>query len=423
MSTAVNCILCKDVETADTPFMVKGADCTCSNEMKNIHIRCAKLFMRLHESIIKKYCNGCSMCRECSKSLSTATKYTIGDETISVHWESCESYQGWQPSEEMRTDVMRSSNCTLNICLKYNYQKKTTNKYEIWYFPMKKEFTKPLLMKLWETNSRGFKEGEFKIYYTNGNLHLSSKYLNNMMTNECINYYLDGKIKSNESYVRGNKHGLVLEYERTGLLTRRYTMQNGNKHGHYESWWSNESKHMDWYYDNNKNDYTKHLCKWHPNKVIDEEFTPLDERDATGKQIIRWLSYYTDNAKLKHDFKCVYDESFNGKLRPIDYPHYIYHLNGSIKEKRTLLANGMIKHENFHSNGKKSEIFYQNRAGLLDGMYASWYTSGSREILCIYNKGHYCDEYAKWDSDGHLIKFGRYDSLEKYDPIHLAGML
>ena len=42
------------------------------------------------------------------------------------------------------------------------------------------------------------------------------------------------------------------------------------------------------------------------------------------------------------------------------------------------------------------------------GMFASWHQNGIFNELCMHKNDELCDEYAKWDKDGILIRYGKY---------------
>ena len=128
---SVKCLLCKEIGTNDTPFLYKNIEdavkegCTCCNEKTRIHIRCAKMYAKLHDSILKKYIHDYKMCRECNKCINpNAISYPVGDdETITLSNCHVETWQGWLPSEPYRSEAMRQVNGSFNIGLKYQSKK------------------------------------------------------------------------------------------------------------------------------------------------------------------------------------------------------------------------------------------------------------------------------------------------------------
>ncbi len=407
----VNCVLCKTGETEETPFMAFPLDCLCTDKTKNIHLRCAKMYKVLHESIIQKYAPGFTMCRECNKYLSSASHYyTQGTDTITVNLELADNYMGWQPHEESRPDKMRSSGHYLNQCIKYTYKTTGLSKREIWYFPLNKvlgaDITKPLLMKYWYTDQRG-KQGKQVTYYTNGNMMLNINWKNNAYDGEYIEYGLTGRVRRITNYKQHSIHGLVQSFNDKGELVERYNAVDGQRHGLTETWFSEDptKKQKEWYYDRNKNDYSKHLRKWLWGGQIEEEYIPIEEN---GKKLVHKKWYYS-NGQKEVDIKCIYDANHVDKLRPIQYPFSEYYSNGLIRKTFTRLSTDKIQVETFYTAGKKNELYYINDRGYKNGLYMSWHSTGGREILCSYKNGNNIDEYGKWEADGTLVKFGKYD--------------
>ncbi len=414
----ITCILCKEAHSEETPFMEILPDCLCCNEDKRIHVRCAKMHNQLHESLIKKYMPGYVMCRACTKYLSpTVNTYTQGDDTISISLDICDSYQGWKPHEIQRSETMRSSGHKCNICVKYASKNKGINRFEIWYYPLNTTTTnKPLLMKYWHNNSRNVKHGEMAQYYTNGKLEFSLNYKNGNYDGEYKKYYSNGKVYSIANYVNHNQTGLQLSYFDNGVLCSKYNMKDGSKHGLYEEWYIDEKKKIEWYYINGHSDYTKKLIKWYNDGKVEQEYMPLIEN---GKNIIKKSSYYT-NGQIEYEIKCIYDTSYSDKLKPVEYPYNEHYSNGSIRKTCTKITDDKVQVETFHAQGKKNEVYYINKNGYKHGLYMSWYQSGGREILCMYRRGHPVDESAKWDADGNLNKFGRYDRDGRFHHVTLG---
>ena len=106
--------------------------------------------------------------------------------------------------------------------------------------------------------------------------------------------------------------------------------------------------------------------------------------------------------------KCVKNILHKKGIEPIEFPYNIYYSNGTIMKTCTKNSTDRIKVETFYISGKKQKVYYETPLGKKQGMYASWYQNGTREELCIYKDSSICDEYAKWDSDGTLLRFGHY---------------
>ncbi len=409
MASTTVCILCKLEENEETPFMALDPDCLCCNESRRLHIRCAKLVTKLHTSQMAKYLpSDYIMCRVCTKNIIGPKSYTVNGNKITVDLYSNEIYQYWQPSEEGRTELMRQSGHYMNVGLKYMNPNRTYIS-EIWYFPLGSQFTKPLLMRRSGGNQDTTKHGLFTQYYTNGKLALTGNYINGRKNGEWKEYRTTGQLQFIKNYTTDTLNGEYMQFDETGFMIEKSIYKDGKYHGNCLAWYNKDKKKYDWYYINNKTDTTKNSYQWYENGNIYKQFVVTDEKHTNGKQIVRRSEFYS-NGKIKYDYKFVYNPDFLNSMEPIEFPYNEYYSNGTIETTYTFIQKDKIKVETFFATGKKKEIYYTLNIGSKNGLYASWFLNGSRELLCNYNKGELLDEYARWDSDGTLLRYGIYNS-------------
>jgi len=187
---------------------------------------------------------------------------------------------------------------------------------------IEKEVTDPLSGKLYEkyeyieTDDGSFKkDGYYKKWYSNGQIHLTGFYENNLKTAEWKVYYEDGtvqevasylidtlhgkresfykngKLKFSAEYVKGEKQGLVKEYFENGQLEKEYNCVNGLKDGKFASYNKEGQKIIDAGYINGKLNGEFH--KWYENGK-DQEISFYKNDVLDGK----FLSFYeTGNSK------------------------------------------------------------------------------------------------------------------------------
>ncbi len=408
-SSTILCLLCKDEGCEETPFLALAPDCICCNETKRIHIRCAKLYTKLHTSQIKKYCPDYVMCRVCTKNINGPQSYTVNSNKKTVDNCTVETYQYWQPSEESRSEAMRQSGHYLNIGLKYPNSNRTST-IEVWYFPLGSQFTKPLLMKQYGFNEYGSKHGSSIQYYSNGKLQSTGNWRNGNKNGEFKEYRISGQLQSIKHYSNDRLHGEVIIYDETGTIIEQSNYHEGTLNGHSIAWYSKDKKKHDWHYTGaGLTNLSKNSYSWYDNGNINKQYICTGEKHTNGKDIIRRSEFYA-NGDVKFDYKCIHNPDFKLNLEPIEFPYNEYHSNGTIEVTHTFIEKDKIKVETFYATGKKKEIYYIKSNGKKHGLYASWFLNGSRDTLCSYKKDQYSDEYAKWDSDGGLIKYGVYDS-------------
>ncbi|MBT30452.1 MAG: hypothetical protein CMO01_12405 [Thalassobius sp.] len=83
------------------------------------------------------------------------------------------------------------------------------------------------------------KHGELKQYYKNGNLKLTSNWLNGTKQGEAIEYFKNGKIKTHGFYENDKPHGQFKQYDSLGNLHMLYEMKNGVDDGVMQEFYSN----------------------------------------------------------------------------------------------------------------------------------------------------------------------------------------
>ncbi len=410
-SSTILCLLCKNEEREETPFMALAPDCLCCNETKRIHIRCAILYSKLHTSQINKYCPDYTMCCKCTKNMATQQSYTVKSDKITVASPYCSQNQGW---EEERSGIMYS----LNFALKYTNPNMTSIN-EVWYFPLGLEYTKPLLMNKCETDRYDNRYGPFTQYYTNGKIQRLGNLVNGSKNGEWKEYTFRGQLVSVTNYSNGQFHGEYILYDESGFILKKLNYNQDKLDGHCITWYNKDQKNLDWHYiDGGLTNINKNSYCWYEDGKIYKQYIATDEKDKNGKNIIRRSEYYS-NGNIKFDYKCIFNTDFHFNLEPIEYPYIEYDSNGKIEIQHTFIKKDKIKVETFFSTGNKKEIYYINNKGVKHGLYASWYSNGCREILCSYKNGNYIDEFGKWEANGTLQKFGKYENDGKFRHIDI----
>jgi antitoxin component YwqK of YwqJK toxin-antitoxin module len=85
----------------------------------------------------------------------------------------------------------------------------------------------------------GNKQGEFKSWYSNGQLDIHCFYVDGNRHGEYKSWYSNGQQWAHCYYVDGNIHGECKEWYSNGQLRWHYYYEDGNRHGEFKWWYPN----------------------------------------------------------------------------------------------------------------------------------------------------------------------------------------
>ena len=100
-----------------------------------------------------------------------------------------------------------------------------------------------------ETNEEGYiieyrtkygeKDGEYKIWFSNGQLSLQTTYIDGKLDGEYTEWYEDGQLATQTTYVDHKLHGEYKRWYKNGKLFKQIFYLNDKRHGEYKEWWEN----------------------------------------------------------------------------------------------------------------------------------------------------------------------------------------
>ena len=83
------------------------------------------------------------------------------------------------------------------------------------------------VVSLWCNYSTNTKEGEFTVWYRNGQIKSKSSFLNGLREGLFEYWYSNGQRESKQHYSNGQKHGRCIWWNKDGTVQRVLTFKNG----------------------------------------------------------------------------------------------------------------------------------------------------------------------------------------------------
>ena len=90
-------------------------------------------------------------------------------------------------------------------------------------------------------DENNLKQGEYKIYYNNGQLYIHAFYPNDNIHGEFKSYYENGQLWVHAFYQNGKRHGEYKSYYRSGKLHINASFKNGKLYGVYKEYDTKEN--------------------------------------------------------------------------------------------------------------------------------------------------------------------------------------
>lgn len=277
-------------------------------------------------------------------------------------------------------------------------------------------------------------EGEYILYYDNGNIKEKGSYLNNVKNGLWTEYYTNGNIKSTIDFIEGNgmyksfydtpdsklifedgfysndqRNGRWTERNKNGFLIREYFLTNGRLDSNkpIKLYAINEDSTIvennyissEFYADGLPDKYTKNgLFK----TFYDSGSLKLEGIYKAGKEFSMWTKYHEDGKIIS---TIDYDDRGNG-----DYVSY--YTTGQVLtrgEYLNYLKSGKWK-SYFKNGNKQSVIFYLNGEINPNKLCSYWYENGYKKIetfLIKYNEEIIFDgKYIEYFNNGIIYTEG-----------------
>ncbi len=86
------------------------------------------------------------------------------------------------------------------------------------------------------------KDGDYKVWFENGQIKVSGQYVDNKENENWVWYYNTGKICKEGTYKNGLKEGIWKDYEENGQITSQFTFASGELNGLQKTWYPNGQK-------------------------------------------------------------------------------------------------------------------------------------------------------------------------------------
>jgi antitoxin component YwqK of YwqJK toxin-antitoxin module len=93
-------------------------------------------------------------------------------------------------------------------------------------------------------------QGEYKLWYSNGQLREHCYYVDGQRHGEFKEWYPSGQIWEHCYYVDDNLHGEYKAWHDNGQLREHYFFVDGKRHGEYKSWYSDGQQWVHCFYQN-----------------------------------------------------------------------------------------------------------------------------------------------------------------------------
>ncbi|MEO8762141.1 MAG: hypothetical protein ABI388_11520 [Bacteroidia bacterium] len=218
----------------------------------------------------------------------------------------------------------------------------------------------------------GKKNGNFAIYFSNGQVAEKGNYLNNKVQGVYTKYYKDGKVKEKGTFVDGYPENEFTGYFRSGGV-------------HQMEIWKDKRVQYSVEYDVKKF------------KVKEQKFQLMDS------SIIETTYIYGNDGRLtsQGEFK-------NG----LKYGAYMYyHDDGKLKSKEIWKNDTMMSEKTWYESGNiKSQSAFKK--GELDSIYTEYYKDGKLRLQQQYKKGKKSGTYFSYYSNGKKYVVGTYANDE-----------
>jgi len=277
-------------------------------------------------------------------------------------------------------------------------------------------------------------EGEYVLYYDNGNIKEKGSYLNNIKNGLWTEYYTNGNVKSTIDFIEGNgmyksfynlsdskiifedgfysndqRNGRWTERNENGFLIREYFLTNGRLDSNKpiklyaaskdSTLIENNYLSSEFYADGLPHKYTQNgLFK----TFYDSGSIKAEGIYKAGKEFSKWTKYHEDGKVIS---TIKYDDRGNG-----DYVSY--YTTGQILtrgEYLNYLKSGKWK-SYFKNGNKQSVIFYLNGEINPNKLCSYWYENGYKKIetfLIKYNQETIFDgKYIEYFNNGIIYTEG-----------------
>jgi antitoxin component YwqK of YwqJK toxin-antitoxin module len=288
------------------------------------------------------------------------------------------------------------------------------------------------------------KDGNYKLWYDNGNLFKEKNYVNGEIKGEYKQYHYNGVlwkrfyINNKEVFVQDSSSPSIIDNFHLYLSGNHIIDRNINKYiknGMYEEWYDNGNKCIEVNYINNKSEglyqewYDNGFIKvksnyingkidgiyrkWNINGTLSEIYNYVDCNIVSGK------SWY-NNGILSYDHSIsLYREWYDdGKLQCtcdcINYKkcglYEEWYNNGSIRIRANYVDNNKDgPYKSYHNdNVLWQECNYENNNR--EGYYISYYSNGNIRRKCKYNKGKIIENIGQWDKNSKKLNIEEYEN-------------
>lgn len=282
-------------------------------------------------------------------------------------------------------------------------------------------------------NSKGQLNGDITHYFTNGKVHQTAHYTNNLLNGKVTTFHQNGRLENKEVYTLGkHRDGECKHFDENGKLSRIHTYKNGVYEGNYIDYYPDGTKETESIYHNGAQ--TKSTSYYADGKVkstyIRTDTQIISEKfNAQGVKVRRDV----DAAIKKNSYQIVERELWydDGKPQSTEYfeagmvnngTFSVWFKNGQKRSEEVYLHGVPVSEKSWTSKGKPvKERYYKE--GKLDGTARRWDDkTGQLTDEENYLLGKKDGLQRKWDSEtGHLVeevtyKDGKPSSFSKrYD--------
>lgn len=136
------------------------------------------------------------------------------------------------------------------------------------------------------------KDGDYKIFFPDGKLRVSGKYIDGKRSGNWKQWYNSGKLQSDVNYRMDTLEGNYNTWFESGAKEFEAKMLKGKYYGHFASWLDNGQPTMDCNY--NKSGVMVGVCtEWYSNGQVQWRGTFNEE----GRKIGTYLQWYLDGKK------------------------------------------------------------------------------------------------------------------------------
>lgn len=235
---------------------------------------------------------------------------------------------------------------------------------------------------------RGELNGISKLYYESGVLSKQVNYKDGKEQGDYMVYFENGQLLEKGSYRDGKKNGVIFTYDSTGVLKYERTFEVGDKNGITKTYYPNGQLEQTGNYINNRED--GQWFGYYPSGKVSFDFTYKNGELNGG------VKEYYENGNLKFEGKRE-----NGIAVGTDKAYYE---NGQVEyEEDVEIRNTVV----YYSNGNLKEILFRDKEGLYDGPYSSFYENGKPKEDGHYETGQKVGKWKTWDEKGRkkMIKY------------------